>query len=330
MHSFKLVLIASIVSSAFACSSNDDGGLTPDPAGGTGGSSGSGGSGGSSGAGGSSTLTASEDCNMSGIWAGHQVVQALALNLPQHANSWYYFEISQPQGSVDWTVTKHFDCGQEIRGTVLVVLPPETLKVHLVHNHQTGRKGKMGKNAAGQCEFSAERFWQIWGAPDRFLPARNAVEEMSSVSMRLPLPTRAAPEGAEDWDNDGKLGVAYQATGLVSGTRNSVQRSWLQWFSNDQHTIIPASDWTQIVARSDFDGEESTFDPESGPLATSSTSDRRPEAPNRVTLKFLGKNASDPRVGQLIRGIDPEADIQAALQTCQAIQQALPASQPAN
>lgn len=327
MHSFRLVFIASIVSSAFACSSEDKG-LTPDPAGGTGGTGGASGSGGSSGAGGSTTLTASADCNMSGIWAGHQLVQALALNLPQHANSWYYFEINQPAGSVDWTVTKHFDCGQEIRGTVLVVLPPETLKVHLVHNHQTGRKGKMGKNAAGQCEFSAERFWQIWGAPDRFLPPRDSVEEMSAVSMRLPLPSRAAPEGAEDWDNDGHLGVAYQATGLVSGTRNSVQRSWIQWFSNAQHTITAATAWNEIVVRSDFDGEESTFDPESGPLATSSTSDRRPEAPNRVTLKFLGKSASDPGVTSLIRGIDPEADIAAAVQTCQAIQQALPASEP--
>jgi hypothetical protein len=326
MHSFKLVLVASIVSGAFACSSEDKG-LTPDSPGGTGGT-GSGGSGGSSGSGGSTTLTASEDCNMTGIWAGHQVVQALALNLPQLANSWYYFEINQPAGSVDWTVTKHFDCGQEIRGTVLVVLPPKTLEVHLVHNHQTGRKGRMGKNAAGQCEFSAERFWQIWGAPDRFLPARNAVDEMSAISTRLPLPTRAAPDGAEDWDNDGHLGVAYQATGLVSGTRNSVQRSWLQWFSNAQHTITPATSWNEITARADFDGEESTFDPESGPLATSSVSDRRPEAPNRVTLKFLGKNASDPGVTALIRGIDPEGNIGAAVETCKAIQQAMPASQP--
>ena len=326
MHSFKLVLIASIVSSAFACS-EDDGGLTPDPTGGAGGTGGTG-SAGSSGAGGSTMLTASEDCNMSGIWVGRQVVQALALNLPQHANSWYYFEINQPAGGVDWTVTKHFDCGQEIRGTVLVVLPPETLKVHLVHNQQTGRKGKMGKNAAGQCEFSAERFWQLWGAPDRFLPPRDTVEEMSSVAMRIPLPTRTAPDGAEDWDNDGKLGVAYQATGLVSGTRNSVQRSWVQWFSNAQHTVTPATNWNEITVRADFDGQESTFDPESGPLATSSVSDRRPEAPNRVTLRFLGKTASDPRVTALIRGTDPQADIAAAVQTCQAIQQELPAAEP--
>jgi hypothetical protein len=211
---------------------------------------------------------------------------------------------------------------------VVVVLPPETFKVHLVHNQQTGRKGKMGRNAAGNCEFSAERFWQLWGAPDRFLPERSSSEEMSAVSVRLPLPSRAAPDGAEDWDNDGHLGVAYQATGIVSGTRNSVQRSWIQWFTNDQHTITPARDWNEIVARTDFDGEESTFDPESGPLATSSTSDRRPEAPNRVTLRFLGKTASDPRVTALIRGTNPEADIAAAVQTCQAIQQEMPATKP--
>jgi hypothetical protein len=326
MHSFKLVLVASIVSGAFACSS-EDGGLTPDPTGGAGGTGGSG-SGGSSGSGGGSTLTASADCNMSGIWVGHQVVQAVALGLNQFANSWYYLEIDQPAGSVDWTITKHFDCGQEIRGTVTVVLPPDTLKVHLVHNQQAGRKGKMGQNSTGQCEFSAERFWQLWGAPDRFLPARNTVEEMSAIAMRIPLPSRAAPDGAEDWDNDGKLGVAYQATGIVSGTRNSVQRSWIQWFSNAQHTVTPATNWNDITVRTDFDSEESTFDPPDGPLATTSTADRRPEAPNRVTLRFLGKTASDPRVTGLVRGINPEADIAAALQTCQAIQGALPASKP--
>jgi hypothetical protein len=320
MHSSKLAAIVAIASAAFACASEDKT-FTPDPSGGTGG--GGSGSGGSSGSGGAN-LTASEDCNMSGIWAGHQVVRALALNLPQHANGWYYFEITQAPGSVDWVVTKHFDCGMQILGTVLVVLPPNTFRVHLVHNHQTGRRGKMGKNAAGNCEFSAERFWQLWGAPDRFLPPRNSAEEMAPVTARLPLPSRANPEGAEDWDNDGHLGVAYEATGLASGVRNSVQRSWIEWFSNEQHTITPAVDWNEFVVRADFDGEESTFDPPSGPLATSSTSDRRPEAPNRVTMKFLGRDASDPRVAPIVRGTDPEADIEAAVETCLAIQNALP------
>jgi hypothetical protein len=267
--------------------------------------------------------TPSADCNLSGIWISKMVTVTQALGLPQYANGWYYLEIDQPAGSADFTVTKEFDCGTEVRGSVVVTLLPATLEAQMKHNSQAGRKGTMTKNASGQCIVAAEPFWALLGGDDRFLPPRNTAEEIETVAARLPLPTIDHPDGAEDWDNDGKLGVGWQVSGVLQGSRNTVQRQWNRWFTTDRYAVAPAMDWGDATIGVDFDKDETIFDPTSGPLVSPSYSVRTPETPNRYTLRFLGRDKTDPRASGFLHGIDPFSDTAATVDTCHAMQDAM-------
>jgi hypothetical protein len=292
---------------------------------GTGGAGGIGSDGGGGDGSDSHPGTPSADCNLTGVWFTRMVTVTQALSLPQYASAWTYLEIDQPPGSGDFTVIKGFECGTEVHGSVIVSLPPRTFEVHVTHNSQTGRKGTMKKDAAGNCTVRVEPFWVLLGAADKFLPARNADEEIEPVAARLPLPTIDRPEGAEDWDNDGKLGVSWQVSGILQGTRSTVQRQWTRWFTNEKHTVTPSMNWGDIVVRADFDKDEAIFDPTSGPLVSPSFSVRTPETPNRFLLRFLGRDKSDPRAAAVVRGTDPVNDTAATLATCRAMQDMLPA-----
>lgn len=269
----------------------------------------------------------SADCNLTGIWFTKNVTVTQALSIPQYATAWNYLEIDQPEGSADFTVTKSMDCGSEVHGSVTVTLLPAALEAHMTHNSQVGRKGTMKKSAAGQCLVAVEPFWVLLGADDRFLPPRNTSEEIETVAMRLPLPNLDHPEGAEDWDRDGKLGIAWQVTGVIQGARSTVQRQWTRWFTTARYAVTAATDWGDVLVGADFDKDEAVFDPTSGPLVSPSYSVRTPETPNRFLLRFLGRDASDPRAKAALRGTDPSSDLAAAMETCRIIQSALPAEE---
>ena len=290
---------------------------------------GSGGTGGGSDGGGATDSTdadpgtPSADCNLTGIWLTKMVTVSQALNLPQYANSWYYLEVEQPAASSDFTITKSIDCGTEVRGTVTVTLLPPALEAHMKHNGQAGRKGSMKRTAVGKCAVTVEPFWALLGAEERFLPARNAAEEIEPVAARLPLPTVDRPDGAQDWDGDGKLGLTWQVSGILQGTRSTVQRQWTRWYATERYSVIPATNWSEIVVGADFDKDEAVFDPTTGPLVSASFSVRTPETPNRYVLRFLGRDRSDPRAA-VLRGTDPFTDFAAAMETCHTLQDALP------
>jgi hypothetical protein len=318
----RLLLSTVAASGLLGCSAHDV--VKPYIDDGTGGAGGSGADDGGRDGSDADPSTPSADCNLTGIWFTRIVTVTQALSLPQYATAWGYLEIDQPPGRADFTVTKGFDCGTEVHGSVTVTLLPNTLEAHMKHNSQAGRKGTMKKHPAGHCVVSTEPFWVLLGAAERFLPARNADEEIEPVAARLPLPTIDRPEGAEDWDGDGKLGVSWQVSGVIQGTRSTVQRQWTRWFSNEQYAVAPSMDWNDIVVRVDFDKDEAVFDPTSGPLVSPSFSVRTPETPNRSLLRFLGRDKTDAR-GAVVLGTDPTGDTAATVATCHAIQDMLPA-----
>jgi hypothetical protein len=121
------------------------------------------------------------------------------------------------------------------------------------------------------------------------------------------------PAGAEDWDNDGQPGIAYNVSGL--GSRSVVQRDWNEFFSDDMNPVpLSAAEFT---VRADFDNQEQI-------LATSGTLGgllKAGSAPasnlrHRVVFRRLGKSESDAAV-MAIHGSDE-------LQTCFKVQDALP------
>jgi hypothetical protein len=272
------------------------------------------------------------DCDLNGIWIAQQISVATALSAPQYGNVWNYLELRHD--GADFVVTRQFDCGGEVKGTLRVTLREATTRVLMTHNRQTGRRGTMRKNAGGTCELAFERFWGVRGAVEaNFIPAagRNSSADMTQVQAERPLPRPAAPMGAEDWDMDTYQGIGWDVSGAATGRRHSVQRDWTRWFTDSSYPIVPAFDWTgDIMARAEVDLEDSVFATEPAGnflLAAGAVSDIR-NANNRVILRFLGRTMADPRVAALpIAGTDPDGNPTAALATCSAIQAALPAKQ---
>jgi hypothetical protein len=256
------------------------------------------------------------DCDMNGIWAGRQTTRSEALLAGQFANNWYYLEYEQ-RGE-DVVVTKHWNCGLEVQGSATVKVSRPTAEALLAHNSQVGRKGKMYKDTTGKCHFEMERWWSARGVTEaRFVPTpRNATLSLAQVAAATPLPVPARPDGAEDWENDGKLGMAVQISGILSGVRNTVQRDYTEWSTDSVHPVVPALDFRQdLDVRVTFVGEEVLFDPLSGLLAQLAQPDGA--ARHRVTLHFLGRSASDPRAAALLKPV--------VFDTCQGVQALLPA-----
>lgn len=254
------------------------------------------------------------DCDLNGLWIARQVTLSRAVGAPQYASTWYYLELSQDGESV--AVTRHFDCGIEVKGTVSVKLIPATVKAFIAHNAQAGRKGSMSKRQ-GQCSFTMERFWSVRGADEaRFRPTgKEATQDIAQVAANNPLPTESNTDGAIDWENDGFLGAAWQVTGIVSGTRNTAQRDWTEWFTDSSHTITPSKDWTSdLVARVRFNNEENVLHASNPTVSSGGTSDA--SAQHLLTLHFLGRSTEDARAKAITKS-DPFA-------TCLAIQAALP------
>jgi hypothetical protein len=256
------------------------------------------------------------ECDMNGIWLGRQVTRSEALLAGQFANNFYYLEYAQT--GEDVVVVKHWNCGVEVRGSATCKVSRATAEALRAHNTQMGRKGKMYKGSDGTCHFEMERWWSARGVDElRFVPTpRNMRVSVAQMKMDKPLPVPQRPDGAEDWENDGKLGLAVQVTGILSGVRNSVQRDFTEWYTDPARPIAPARDWPQdLKVGVVFEGEELLFDPTTGLLAQLAQPDIA--AKHLVTLRFLGRSAADPRATALLR-----ADV---FEMCLAVQTALPA-----
>jgi len=256
------------------------------------------------------------DCDMTGLWMAKQLTRSEALGLGQFANYWYFFELVQDGENV--TVVHHHDCDAFVQGSVTVILGQAARRALIAHNQQDGRRASMKKTADGHCSLEFEPFWSLRGAdPARFLPADRASKETAAqLRARIPLPTAQDPSGAEDWENDGQLGFAFEISGIASGTRNSVQRDVTTWFTDATHSITPALDFrVPLTLRARFDNDEEVLHATSSLLQALSTPDQT--AVHRTTFVFLGRTRSDSRA---------QANVFSdSMQTCDRIVAALPA-----
>lgn len=278
-----------------------------------------GGSGGSA----SSGTARDADCDMNGIWVVRMMSVTEALTLEQCASIYYYLELKHEGENVE--VVNQFNCGIEGRGSSNGSLNDATMRALMPSNSQIGRKGTMTKGPDGTCQFKMDRFWVVFGADEAvYAPSpRNAEIPFTQEQASKPLPTTAT--GAIDFENDGKPGMAIVVTGAISGIRHSVQRASYVWLTNDRYKIMPSLDWaTDIEAHADYYGEEVAIEVEpADAVLLSAGANPVPTAQSaRATFRFLGRNASDPRVAALVVSADPKSD--GALQTCKNIVKALP------
>jgi hypothetical protein len=258
------------------------------------------------------------DCDFTGVWMAQQLTVSQAIMINATSNNWYFLEFKQIGSDV--VVSNEFDCGIDVESAVKVTITRATLEGELPHNRQNGRKATL-KKVDGKCVFDSERFWSVRGAvEDSFVPPDGRASMMSipDIAKARPLPTMGKSAGAIDTENDGKPGIAFQAAGIVSGTRNSVQRDWTRWFTDTGYEITPAMEWSApLKLRADFDNEENVLDDGGNSLLSSGSTPTN--AKHELRLRFLGRDRSDSRAMAIIK--------QADVDTCYAIQDAMPPEQ---
>ena len=131
-------------------------------------------------------------------------------------------------------------------------------------------------------------------------------------------------ELAEDTDGDGFPGVAFLVNGLVSGTRNVVQRDWAHYESDSAHPIPRFA--RELTARSDFRNQENILHIQCATSATcpllEAGSTASLDTPGHVVFRYLGKTWDADPAQTLIVGA-PGANAEDDLASCLHIQAAM-------
>jgi hypothetical protein len=270
-----------------------------------------------SGAGSGTTEATDPDCDLNGVWIARQNTLSVALGLEQYANNWYYLELEQDGEQV--VVSKHMDCGIEVRSALTrVELARATTRALSSHNLQVGRKGSFAKRADGTCALEIERFWSVRGvSEEQYAPEpRNREVTLQELQRDNPLPSETMGDAAEDWDEDGFPGIAWQISGIAAGSRHSGQRDWTRWFTAEGYEVTAALEFTSdLLVRAEFASEEVVYEASAPSLTELAQTDASAE--HTLHLRYLGRTRDDSRAQDIIQDDD--------FQTCLAIQAALPA-----
>jgi hypothetical protein len=181
------------------------------------------------------------DCNLAGVWAIVTKTRTTAASMDQVANRWYLYAVSQQGDSIE--VVDSVSChvrvedADELVSTV-VTISDDALRAIVQRESHRGLSGTFTKNG-DSCDLDFDRQYLVLGLPNSYLPAdplaRPELDELPA------LPTEQDPEGAEDWDMDGQLGIGFAVQSLASGTRNSVQRSYNEYESSSPNYTIGLS-----------------------------------------------------------------------------------------
>ena len=266
------------------------------------------------------------DCDMNGLWAVRVMSVVEALGLEQCGNLYNFMKLRHE--GVDVEVVEDLNCGIEGRGTANSSFSDATVQGMLRMASQVGRRGTMQKGPDGTCEFNMEPIWTVLGADEAsYTPSpRNAPLSLAEVQAMLPMPSSGGTGGVIDVEGDGYPGAAFIVTGALSGKRHAAQRNFQAWLTNERYRIEPAIDWpSDIEARADYIGEDVNFEtePPGNPLLAAGANPVRNAASARVTLRFLGRDETDPRAAGLLEGTDAETDPTGAVRTCRSIVDAL-------
>jgi hypothetical protein len=276
-------------------------------------------------------------CDMTGYWVAKEKDYTCdsIFHQPQTSSNWYLYHFTQTGN--DFVVDQELDCGVHVTGSATVDYTPGSAKFVLYANAMDGsgsHPARHGTSQAGDggCDVTFDRWYEIRGAVDSFLPADfttlpplASLPALPAVSdpINSPDDPQGGPQGATDPDGDGFLGMAYQTTGIVTGVRDSVQRQWKQ-YATTTGTSVPASA-VQLTMPGGFDLQEDILHvSQCGTGCGLLTTGAAPSThPGEVTMQFIGKTLTGSRVAAIVLGV-PRKDVSTDLQTCQNVQQVLP------
>ncbi len=275
-----------------------------------------------------------EACDMTGYWLARETnfSRDTVIEKIQTSTNWYLFEFAQ--AGTAFVVEKQLFCGVHVVGSVTVDLTDKAYRGLMYQNSGTGTT-KLGRRLGSfepkgdTCAFSLERWYILRGLDDRYLPAD--FRKHPALTELLPLPVEPDPlspsgeplPGVEDWDEDGKPGIAWNVRGIVSGRRHSVQRDWVEYGGDGQ--AIPAHA-VEFRANVRFDGQESLLAVDQcgescGMMRGGSVP--ASDAQSYVTFRYLGRALTDARVAEVVTR-EPMLDADADMETCAKVKAAMP------
>ncbi|NRA33386.1 MAG: hypothetical protein HRU17_08595 [Polyangiaceae bacterium] len=236
-------------------------------------------------------IPTSADCNMNGHW----IVRRLALpeaNVDvvgtQPASSWDYISVAQ-EGN-DFEIHRSVSCGIVASGSADTIYSPKTREALIHRLPWAGRTGTFTEDADGGCELHMNRVYERLGVPQ-------SVQD--SAGDPLPDNIESSLDLAEDWDDDGFGGVAYQTSGfIVNGTRHAISVQWHEFHSNSLHVIPLGSD--NFTVGMDYDLAEAVVDAQCRSnrcLLLRGAAVIIPEADNAARLHLLGRTLDEAIAG---------------------------------
>lgn len=273
-----------------------------------------------------------EDCDMNGYWIARETAFSIdnLLNEVQTTSHWHIFKITQTGGA--FQIDKHIDCGVLVTGSATVQMTDKGVQNLMYANvmdtdtppPRLPRKGTFTLSG-GACVFAMDRHYNVRGVDEAtFLPTDFLAKPDLSTLTPLPYetdptnPTGANLAGQVDQDQDGNPGIAYILSGTVTGSRHVAQRDWVEYFT-DPTALVPTKA-LEFAVRTDFDDQENILLVNNCPtigcglLVVGAHAARNMK--NRATLRYLGKDMTDPRVSRILTQdlkVNPTSDFQSCL-----------------
>jgi hypothetical protein len=276
-----------------------------------------------------------EACDVTGWWVARETdfTRDTILGGVQTSSTWFLYRFAQ-DGDV-LRVEESLHCGIEVTGSVGVTYTPGTGRAFLYDNDMTPagphgpRRGVARVEGTG-CRFELDRWYNVRGAEPSFLPAD--FRSLPPLSELTPIPLAEDPvdapppsvAGATDPDADGNPGAAYFISGLVSGTRNSIQRDYKEYGTPEGQWIAQGA--VDFVVPGDNDLEESILSVTGCGTSCAFIASTAYVDPNRVprlAMHYLGRDIDGPNIRSVIVGV-PRADLDADVATCANVRAVLP------
>jgi hypothetical protein len=275
------------------------------------------------------------DCDMTGYWAVSETDYTCddIFHQPQTSSDWRLYHLVQ-SGS-DFHVDAELDCGVHVTGSATVDYSPASLSAIMYLNAMDGsgshpaRQGT-SQATAGGCAVTLDRWYDVRGATETYLPADFSTMPALASLPALPAvgdpingnDTAGAVAGTTDPDGDGFGGIAVQISGIVTGVRDSAQRDWKQYATTG--SPVPAAALTFDVPGA-FDLQENILHVSQcgtgcGLLTTGAAAST---APGKVTFAFIGKTLGSSRVAAVVVA-PPRKNVATDLTTCGNVAMALP------
>jgi hypothetical protein len=280
-------------------------------------------------------------CDMTGYWAARESDYTVdtVVGAIQASSAWSLFHFVQTGN--DFRVDQELDCGGHLTGSFIADFTQASFVANMYLNRQDGVADDAGvvhaarhgtsTQVAGGCAVTLDPWYKLRGATDDYLPADfttnpplSTLKPLPTVTSYLPNSTEW-PTGVTDPDGDGVPGIAYQISGLLTATREAVEREW-RGYATPAGSPVPASALT-IVVPDGYDEEESIMRmlgcTGSVCTLTAAGSVVSKDHPGHITLTFLGKTYGSSRVAPVVAGVPRQS---AALDktTCANVQLLLP------